>query len=301
METLKVFRGDEEETQDPQTFLRTFNCIMRAVGVTTEADKIAVLQDYIAPRSEAQAWYDGLTARQCTTWAELEKSFNDKWESLPMAEKTEETYQDELMALKLEESEVGRTKEVNGIKVWTHVIWAKEAMRLARAAKVEKDVGLVWIVHKKLPKVVRNLMKNKYKDFEELTKEVKGLDVDEIKREKEDVDEQRRDDEEQEKRLNQRQNASIADLTAQLQRLAVQMATPPQITRTSALPVRTNSVRFAIRQEWRANTPSPLTEAQKGVIRGNIDKITHHTTDTAGWQAYQVQIDEWMRMHGETA
>ncbi|KIK19189.1 hypothetical protein PISMIDRAFT_13875 [Pisolithus microcarpus 441] len=195
-----------------------------------EANKIAALQDYIAPRSEVQAWYDGLTAQQCMTWAELEKSFNDKWESLPMAKKTEETYQDELMALKLEESEVGRTKEVNGIKVWTHVIWAKEAMRLARVAKVEKDVGQVRIVHKKLPKVICNLMKNKYKDFKELTKEVKGLDMDEIKQEKEDVDEQRRDNEEWEKRLNQRQNTSIADLTAQLKWLAGQMAMPLQIT-----------------------------------------------------------------------
>lgn len=188
METLKPFRGDEEETQDPQAFLRAFNRAMRAMAISTEADKIAALQDYITPRSEAQRWYDGLTLQQRTTWAELEKSFNSKWESLPMAEKTEETYQDELLTLKLEDDDVGKTKDINGTKVWTHVAWAKETMRLAKAAKVEKDVGLVRIAHKKLPKVIRNLTKIRYKDFEELTREVKGLDMDKIRREKEDVD-----------------------------------------------------------------------------------------------------------------
>ncbi|KAI5991291.1 hypothetical protein F5J12DRAFT_861620 [Pisolithus orientalis] len=180
METLKPFRGDEEETQDPQAFLRAFNRAMRAMAISTEADKIAALQDYIAPALR------GSEVR--TTWAELEKSFNSKWESLPMAEKTEETYQDELLTLKLEDDDVGKTKDINGTKVWTHVAWAKETMRLAKAAKVEKDVGLVRIAHKKLPKVIRNLTKIRYKDFEELTREVKGLDMDKIRREKEDVD-----------------------------------------------------------------------------------------------------------------
>ncbi|KAI6111417.1 hypothetical protein F5141DRAFT_1214924 [Pisolithus sp. B1] len=133
-----------------------------------ESDKIAALQDYIAPELEAQA---------C-----LQIYFKK-----------------ELLVLKLEENEVGKTKEVNGIKVWMHVMWAKEVMRLAKAAKVEKDIGLVWIVHKRLPKVIHSLMKNKYKDFKELMKEVKGLDVDEIKWEKEDADEQKKDDEEREK------------------------------------------------------------------------------------------------------
>lgn len=60
METLKPFRGDEDEVQDPQTFLRTFNRIMRLAGVTDEGEKIEALQDYIAPWSEAQRWYDNI-------------------------------------------------------------------------------------------------------------------------------------------------------------------------------------------------------------------------------------------------
>ncbi|KAI6122275.1 hypothetical protein EV401DRAFT_1951836 [Pisolithus croceorrhizus] len=92
METLKPFKGDKDEVQDPQMFLRTFNRIMRLAGVVDEGDKIEALQDYIVPRSEVQKWYDNLTGSQQASWSELSKAFNEHWEPLPQAEKTPEKY-----------------------------------------------------------------------------------------------------------------------------------------------------------------------------------------------------------------
>ncbi|KIK20966.1 hypothetical protein PISMIDRAFT_69575, partial [Pisolithus microcarpus 441] len=172
----------------------TFNHIMRLAGVTNEGDKIEVLQDYIVPRSEAQQWYDGLSSSQLVSWTELNKAFNQQWEPLPRAEKMPEKYQEELIVLKLEEDEVGETKEWNGTKAWTHVIWAREALRLAKAAGVESNVGLVRIVHKGLPKIIRKLTMQKLTTFENLTMAVKNVDIEDMQREKEDADERKKEE-----------------------------------------------------------------------------------------------------------
>ncbi|KAI6133491.1 hypothetical protein EV401DRAFT_93731 [Pisolithus croceorrhizus] len=222
METIKLFKGDEDEVQDPQTFLRTFNCIMRLAGVTDEGEKIEALQDYIAPQSEAQKWYDRLTGSQQASWSKLVKAFNEQWEALPQAEKTPEKYQEELMTLRLDDSEVGTTKEINGTKAWTHIAWAKEALRLAKAAGVESNVGLVRIVHKNLLKIIQKLTTQKYASFEDLTKAIKNLDIDDVLREKEDADERKREERERERLILQQQQTSLADLATRLQRLSVQ-------------------------------------------------------------------------------
>ncbi|KIK11829.1 hypothetical protein PISMIDRAFT_122009, partial [Pisolithus microcarpus 441] len=133
------------------------------------------------------------------------------------AKKTPEQYQEELLTLKLEDNEVATTKEVNGTNAWTHVIWARETLRLAKVAGVEKDIGLVWVVHKKLPKVVRKLLKKKCNTFEDLAKEVREPDVEELQKEKEDIDEHRKEEEEREKRVMQQQKVSLADITMRMQ------------------------------------------------------------------------------------
>lgn len=298
METLKPFKGDEDEVQDPQTFLRTFNRIMRLAGVNDEGEKIEALQDYIAPRSEAQKWYDKLAGSQRSSWSELVKAFNGQWEAVPQAEKTPEKYQEELMALKLGDDEVGMTKEVNGTKAWTHVAWAKEALRLAKAAGVENDVGLVRIVHKNLPKIVRKLTTQKYATFEDLTRAVKNLDIDEVTREKEDADERKKEEAERERQILQQQKTSLADLAACLQRLTVQAQPLP--ARTSVQQPASAPTQFAIQQAQSAlRVQNPLTDAQKEIIRRNVNILPHHAADAPGWRAYQAQVAQWGRAHGE--
>lgn len=88
------------------------------------------------------------------------------------------------MTLKLDDGEIGMARKINGTKAQAHVVWAREVLRLAKAAGVENDVGLVGIVQKKLPKVIRKLTTQKYKAFEDLTRAVKDLDIVVIQREK---------------------------------------------------------------------------------------------------------------------
>ncbi|KIN99904.1 hypothetical protein M404DRAFT_29953 [Pisolithus tinctorius Marx 270] len=199
MMDLKPFRGDEDEMQDPQTFLCTFKHIMQMVALTDEMEKIKALQDYLALHSEVQRWYDGLSSSQKVIWTELEKAFNEQWEPLPTAVKTQEAYQEELTMLTLKDKEVGTRKEVGGTKVWVHIVWAKEALHLAKAVGVERDIGLIHIIHKQLPKVIQKLMKKKYMSFEDLASEVWGLDVEEIQREKEELDKKKKEEDERER------------------------------------------------------------------------------------------------------
>ncbi|KIO01797.1 hypothetical protein M404DRAFT_149523 [Pisolithus tinctorius Marx 270] len=296
MTDLKPFRGDEDETQDPQTFLRTFKRIMRMAAVTDEMEKIEALQDYLAPRSEAQRWYDGLSSSQKVIWTELEKAFNEQWEPLPAAVKTQEAYQEELTALTLKDEEVGTRKEVGGTKVWAHIVWAKEVLRLAKAAGVERDIGLVRIVHKQLPKVIRKLTKKKYTSFEDLASEVRGLDVEEIQREKEELDERKKEEDERERRLAQQQKASLADFTARLQRLTIAPTNIAAPATTVPKPASTSSC-FTIQQGRQA--PAPLTDTQKEIIRNNVNKLTHHAADPGGWRAYEAQLNAWTQTYGE--
>lgn len=295
---MKPFKGDEEETQDPQMFLRTFNRIMRLAGVTDAGEKIDALQDYIAPRSEAQQWFDNLTGLQQSSWSELVGAFNKRWEPLPRAEKTQEQYQEELLGLKLEEEEVGKMKEMNGTKAWTHVIWAREVLRLATAAGVESNVGLVRMIHKKLPKVIRKLTTQKYATFEDLARAVKNLDMEDVHREKEDADERKKEEADRESRLLQQQKTSLVDITTRLQRLTLQ---PTAIqTRAPTQPTTGTNARFAIQQTRSVSSaPALLTDMQKETIRNNISALPRHAAESTGWRAYQMQVAHWKRTHGE--
>ncbi|KIO00954.1 hypothetical protein M404DRAFT_29156 [Pisolithus tinctorius Marx 270] len=60
-----------------------------------------------------------------------------------------------------------------------------------------------------------------YKMFEKLKKEVRELDMEEMQREKEELDEHKKDDEERERRIIQQQKASIMDITSHLQSLTI--------------------------------------------------------------------------------
>ncbi|KIO05675.1 hypothetical protein M404DRAFT_25371 [Pisolithus tinctorius Marx 270] len=259
-------------------------------------EKIEALQDYLALHSEAQRWYNGLSSSQKVIWTELEKVFNEQWEPLPAAVKTQEAYQEELTMLTLKDEEVGTRKEVGGMKVWAHIVWAKEVLHLAKAAGAERDIGLIHIVHKQLPKVIRKLTKKKYTSFEDLALEVWGLDVEEIQREKEELDERKKEEDKRERRLAQQQKASLADFTARLQCLTI---TPTNITApamTVPKPASTSS-HFTIQQGRQA--PAPLTDTQKEIICNNVNKLTHHVADPGGWRVYEAQLTAWMQTYGE--
>lgn len=117
-------------------------------------------------------------------------------------------------------------------------------------------------------------------------------------REKEDADERKREEAERERLILQQQKTSLAELATQLQRLTVQPQ--PPTTRTSTQQTTGATMRFAVQQTQ--NTPKaqiPLTDAQRETICHHVSALPHHTADTAGWRAYQAQVAQWGKMHGE--
>ena len=175
-------------------------------------------------------------------WMDFITAFKTQWPTRTSTTQTSEEYQEELLAHKLLEDDVGTMKMIGRQKVWAHVKWAEEAWELAMLAEIQSGSMLIWKVKKQLPKAVRNLLDDKYKNWEEFTKAVKDLSTTKLKQEREDIDEKKKQDEERDQKLT-------AGLTVQLQRMSIgQVAVSQMSTGLAAQPVPSPSSRFALQQ-----------------------------------------------------
>ncbi|KIN98214.1 hypothetical protein M404DRAFT_158337, partial [Pisolithus tinctorius Marx 270] len=164
--------------------------------LATDEQKIKALANYLGTSSPAEHWYENLTATQRASWDELAKAFNTRWPTLKSATQTSEEYQTELLALRLPEEDVGVTKTVGRQKVWAHVKWAEEAMQLASLAGIEQGSTLIWQVKKQLPKAVRRLLDDEYKDWQDFTDDVKALNTSKLRQEREEIEDRKKREEE---------------------------------------------------------------------------------------------------------
>ncbi|KIO04545.1 hypothetical protein M404DRAFT_26015 [Pisolithus tinctorius Marx 270] len=238
-EAVPLFYGDRAEMENTSDFLKAFNHSMLFLNpLATDKQKIKALANYLGTSSPAEHWYENLTATQCASWDELAKAFNTRWPTLKSVTQTSEEYQTELLALRLPEEDVRVTKMVGQQKVWVHVKWAEEAMQLASLAGIEQGLTLIWQVKKQLPKAVRRLLDNEYKDWQDFTDDMKVLNTLKLRQEREEIEDQKKREEEWDQRLLQKMEATkramTADLTAQLQHLMIgQVAVAHTNPRTS--------------------------------------------------------------------
>jgi len=127
---------------------------------------------------------------------------------------------------------------------------------------------------------------------------VKGLSTGKLKEGKIKLEKQRKDEEAMEWRVR----ASVSDITSRLQRTSI----APTI-RNSVNTVPTTSpttTRFAVQQRPRQqvyNTAKPVTEAQREALRNIVNTYEHQPPTTAGRQAHQAQIMQWLSKYGENS
>ena len=220
-----MFYRDRTTAENANDILKAFNRnILSTNPQAMDAQKIDILSNYLGTDSPAEKWYQSLAGAHLTSWDIFMRAFKARWPPCTSATQTSEEYQTELLALTIPENEVGSIKSVGRQKVWMHVKWVEEALELATLAEM-----LIWQVKKQLPKVVRKLLDDKYLDWKAFTDAVKGLSTTKLREEREDIQECARREEEREQKLLQKveaaKRATMADLTAQLQRLTVGQVT----------------------------------------------------------------------------
>ncbi|KIK13139.1 hypothetical protein PISMIDRAFT_25586 [Pisolithus microcarpus 441] len=163
-------------------------------------------------------------------WKDFVTAFDTRWPPIPTATQMSEEYQAELLAHKMAEDDVGTTKTVGRQKVWAHMKWAEEVWELAMLAEIEKGSTLIWQVKKQLPKAIWKQLDDEYADWAAFTKVVKEVNTTRLKQEREDIEERKRNEEVRDQKLLQRmeavKQAVMADLTVQLQRLAIGQVLP---------------------------------------------------------------------------
>ena len=294
-ETVPLFYGDRTTVENPADFLKAFNrSLLYANPTATDVEKIVILSNYLGTDSPAERWYTKLTGSQLTSWTDFVTAFKTRWPTRTSAMQTSEEYQEELLAHKLLEDDVGTMKTIGRQKVWAHVKWAEEAWELAMLAEIQGGSTLIWKVKKQLPKAVRNLLDDEYKDWEEFIKAIKDLSMTKLKQEREDIDEKRKQEEERDRKLT-------AGLTAQLQRMSIgQVAVSRTSTGLAARPMPSSSSRFTLQQTTRRNMPYiPPTEEQKETVRKAVAHYPHQQATEEGQKEYLAQLAAWTTKHGE--
>ena len=201
--------------ENPVDFLKAFNRnLLYANPTATDTEKIAILSNYLGTDSPAEQWHTKLTGSQLMSWTDFITTFKTQWPTRTSVTQMSEEYQEELLAHKLLEDNVGTMKTIGWQKVWANMKWAEEAWELAMLAEIQSGSMLIWKVKKQLPKAIRNLLDDKYKNWEEFTKAVKDLSTTKLKQEREDIDKKKKQDEERDWKLT-------AGLTVQLQRMSI--------------------------------------------------------------------------------
>ena len=298
MADIKPFHGKDSPNENPQDFLKAFNRVMREnPNITSDVEKIEAFEDYLVGGSAAEEWYDSLPTSKCYGWDKFREAFKMRWPPIQCAVKTTRDYEKELLELELAEDSIGTIKMKSGVQAWTHVIWAEEALSLAKLAKIEKSSILIWQVRERLLEVVRDLLDEEHLDWEYFTAVVKMLSTVKLKEGRVKMEKKKRDEEVMERRVR----ALIMDITGHMQHTTI-LQTTTQRTPQPVNTISSTGTRFATQQQQRQWVYNPLelvTEAQKEALCHIINHYEHHPQTAAGQQAHQAQVAQWFAQHGE--
>lgn len=307
MEQVKSFQG-EGDGENPQEFIKSFNRAMRAAGITGDEDKIAALSDYLVGASKAEEWYDALDRKAITKWDQLATEFYKRWPPLARAVKTTAEYQEDLMNLRLTDAEIATTLSSGGVEAWSHVIWAKKALQLAKMAGIDTGNSLIWMVRDNFPDALKDQVGSEFKDWEEFVEKVKKADVQKLKDGKKKQEKRDREVKALKQEFHQRlqrvetpqQIDHVNTLTSQFRHLAV---TPnSHQARNNATPRDGARYTSQPRQPRVQNSVPPLfTDAQKDILKRNVSALQQHADNETGWNAYKAQIAQWETTHGAHA
>ncbi|KAG2125442.1 hypothetical protein DEU56DRAFT_759259 [Suillus clintonianus] len=238
-----------------------------------------------------------------TTWADVQTEFSSRWPAITVAEKTGLDYQREILALRINEEEVGTQVTVAGVPTWAHLQFRVKMQQLVAEAGANETAGLVYQVRENLPTVIKELTTPGLADWTKFLDEIKSIDTNKL-REKAEVAKKKKEKEKAQNarltRLEGMQTDTIEVLRLQLQRSNLGV-TPSNIN--AQLPTSTTPrIRYVPRPST-TGPPSrqrqPLSQEEKDALCSRIAEIPHHPDTPAGFTAYEEQLKQWFTKYGQ--
>lgn len=246
---IPEFGGDPDATDKitSKSFLKKVRIQLRADQLTTDADRIAAVVDYLKDNSPAEKWYtDTLAgANPPTTWAAFEAAFVLRFPSPEKAERTPQEYERELLGSKLKVEELDTTVDVSGEKVFTHVHFAGRLLELAKLASIDGTSGNIWQARDALPEVIRDKVPVTQQNWKTFTDTIKAID-----------------------RVHIREGAAKAKKALEMERTVQDLKTR-QAPTTPVSKMSAQLAQAALTTPRANNTPPPANPFGSGGGRGN--------------------------------
>ena len=133
LENIPEFSGTQEDSIQPSDFLKMVKHSFLATGMTSDSQKINRFELYLKSNSLAEEWYnDAKTPKK--VWAELELEFKKRFLNVKKAMKMTPELEG---AMRVMIEELGKTEKYKGEEVYTHMIFAKKILNLAKCMKIE--------------------------------------------------------------------------------------------------------------------------------------------------------------------
>lgn len=298
------FSGETGKDGQPGDFLKEFRISVRPIPNMTAAEKIESFGDHLKTGSPAEEWFQDTTTPK-GSWALFEAAFIARFPGIPKAKKTGVDLERELLSMRLEVEDLGKTESFGGDNVWTHIAFAEKALDLARRAKIDTGSSSIWTVCDNLPDIIKDKVSETQATWTTFCQAIKDVDLghirDGVKKHKERVAERNAIA----LRISRLEGGRTipASPTAGIRN---QMSKTTISTSPAATPNQTNITQqntFGGTGGGRGNlfTPNgqrpPATEAEKDALRKVIETYPLQDDTPAGRAAYLEQCRAWGRLY----
>ncbi len=219
--------GDGREGESPQDFLSMFWHVMDDRNILAD-DRPAKFKHYVAAGSDAMEWYAELKKEDKEKWEKFSTAFNARWPLILATAKTQEEKEEELTAYALKEEDLRVKKTLGGVEMWSHDLWSREVLRLAKRAGVASSKTYIAVARKGLPAIIRDKIGTSFTDWQDFTTKVREVPIVEIT---DYVEKKKRDEERQAK--TEREIAELRSALAHRVQESPRTALSNQLARTS--------------------------------------------------------------------
>ncbi|KAG6915874.1 hypothetical protein DXG01_009451 [Tephrocybe rancida] len=181
--------GDEQENKNLRDFINSIqHYFMDRDPPFDDTNKVGYLTLCLKDGSPAAEWLHELDDNNKDTWANVLVAFNERWPQIRAATKTKGEKQEELEKARIGEADLGKKIKVNGVETWTHVVWADQMQRLAKAIPDEGSL-LVKSARNNMAPSLRALVPHTNDTWPTFTKAVQEVSVVELREKMKDREE----------------------------------------------------------------------------------------------------------------
>ncbi|KAJ7126199.1 hypothetical protein C8R44DRAFT_734087 [Mycena epipterygia] len=278
MPDLTPFIGDHNKDElSPPDFLKQLRNLMRCLGITNDAEKIATMGDYFKDKSIADKLLKAIPHGDpaLTSFATLSAVFEACFPSVQEVVKSPEQLEFELFRMRMSMDELAHEYiDVKGVNVYMNIDFANRVEDTAREAGADAHTTRLWEFRSKLPAVIQEHVSEHPADWKTAAAEIRAVSQAAIKSAVKMYLEQKAMED------------KVAHIAFQLKRTRVappapvyrppQSTAPPAATSPAApIPPLTQN---APTGQQRGNKPcmprAPPTEAEKGAVQVYAANIT---------------------------